>query len=147
MRQARQLAKREEKTGHPGIRRTRSEARQPQRLSPQPASEWQKQALTLEPFTPFGASQRTVTVYNRQAKPFDFKAEATADWIRLSDTAGTVAQQHDLDVSIDWDSLPAGVHESSIYITGTGWGGATVHVKAINTRSQPHGFVEAEGTA
>lgn len=110
-----------------------------------PASEWQKQPLTLEPFTPFGASQRTVTVYNRQAKPFDFKAEATADWIRLSDTAGTVAQQHDLDVSIDWDSLPAGVHESSIYITGTGWGGATVHVKAINTRSQPHGFVEADG--
>ncbi|WP_414829254.1 glycosyl hydrolase 115 family protein [Alteromonas sp. H39] len=110
-----------------------------------PASEWQKQSLALETFTPYGASQRTITVYNRQAKPFDFTAEARDDWVRLSDTAGTVAQQHDLDVSIDWDSLPSGVHESSVYITGTGWGGARVHVKAVKTNSNPQGYVETDG--
>lgn len=110
-----------------------------------PASEWQKQPLALEPFTFNGEAHRTVTVYNRQAKPFTFSAEARDDWVKLSEASGTVTQQHDLIVSINWSRLTDGVHESSIYLTGTGWGGATVHVKAIKTAGEPQGFIEADG--
>lgn len=110
-----------------------------------PASEWEKQALALTPFTPYGAAERTITVFNRQAKPFEFNAVAKEDWISLSEASGKVTVSHDISVGIDWDKLSTGVHESSIYVTGTGWGGATIYVKAVKTDSQPEGFVEADG--
>ncbi len=51
-------------------------------------------------------------------------------------------------VSIDWTKAPKGLAKGKISISGTGWGGATINVSALNNEPLPKdfkGFVEADG--
>ena len=103
----------------------------------------------LPAFSPYGQSERRITVYNRGTQPFDFTATPSQDWIRVSETSGAVSESTDLQVSIDWDKIPAGTHTGEVFVQGTGWGGTRVQIEAFRpTRevaAEVKGFVEADG--
>jgi len=103
----------------------------------------------LPEFSPYGRASRTIEVYNRGTRPFEFEASASEPWIQLSQTSGQVEELQTLEISIDWELAPHGQSQGQIRITGTGWGGANVGVQAFNPDPQQHpeprGFIEADG--
>lgn len=106
-------------------------------------------AYSLPTFSPFGRETGRIDIYNRGTTPFDFKAEASDDWIELSRTEGEVEREVTLDVSIDWDRAPEGEAQGEVFVQGTGWGGARVQVKTFKPEAaqarKVKGFVEANG--
>ncbi|WP_295803403.1 glycosyl hydrolase 115 family protein [uncultured Microbulbifer sp.] len=105
--------------------------------------------LALPEFSPYGAATHYIELFNRGSKPFDFTAQPSADWIQLSASEGSVAQSTRLQVSIDWPRAPAGRSTESIFIRGTGWGGATIALDTFKPDAKAaamvQGFVEAQG--
>lgn len=109
----------------------------------------------LPRFDPFGVQSRTIEVYNRGTKPFEFQAKASDPWIVLDRSAGKVKVAEPVQVRIDWDRLPEGDSEGSVHITGTGYGGARVKVfaykpeaslmKRAGQTNESSVFVEADG--
>ncbi|PUA27253.1 MAG: glycosyl hydrolase [Cellvibrio sp. 79] len=101
-------------------------------------------------FDPFGKQERTLTVFNKGKKSFVATAQSSAPWIILNHTSIQVNSEAELTVSIDWSKLPKGEHSGRIQITGTGWGGASIAVTALNpgiktSALKGKGFVEADG--
>ncbi len=122
-------------------------------------------------FTRYGQSVRRMTIFNRGRTPFTFEAEATAPWIHLSKTSGTVDGETVVDVSVDWTKAPPFVVSQGITVKGAGstqtffvWGGGPYYrnegplfpVGAPSyeethamiddkSRVQPKGFVEGDG--
>ena len=106
--------------------------------------------LVLPEFSPYGELHHSVEVFNRGTRPFDFSAVATAPWIQLSKSEGTVSQStQPLQVSIDWKKAPVGRHQEIVNIKGTGWGSAQVRVNTfkpeVEIAHNARGFVEASG--
>ncbi|WP_111642556.1 glycosyl hydrolase 115 family protein [Marinimicrobium alkaliphilum] len=105
--------------------------------------------LALQTFTPFGQKERRITVYNRGTAPFDFTAEASDPWINISASEGEIERDQVIEVSIDWRKAPTGKAEGSVFIQGTGWGGATVAVHTdkpeASLLSLVEGAIEADG--
>jgi len=100
----------------------------------------------LASFSPYGQESRRIDVFNKGTQAFEFKAKASAPWIKLSHTSGEVKQLQSIDVSIDWNKVPGSQATGNVHITGTGWGGASIGITAINTQSKSiRGFVEADG--
>jgi glycosyl hydrolase family 115 (putative glucuronidase)/glycosyl hydrolase family 115 len=102
----------------------------------------------LPGFDVFNQPQRFIDVFNRGKAPFEFTATASAAWIRLSATKGTVEKEQRLWVSVDWSKAPHGTAVGSVTITGAGTP-VTVKVRAANpetpAKSALKGFVEADG--
>ncbi|MDN4503198.1 glycosyl hydrolase 115 family protein [Alteromonadaceae bacterium BrNp21-10] len=111
------------------------------------ADAWpQFSGLTLDQFHPYGQQKRYVDVFNKGTQSFNFSAEASEPWITVSKTSGSVGLEQRLWVSIDWQQAPKGELNGTVFIKGTGWGGAKVAVSAFNPDITLHkGFVEADG--
>src|SRR5262249_23537313 len=79
---------------------------------------------------------------------FDFTATASAPWIVLSASKGSVAKDIRLWVSVDWTKAPKGSAGATIDITGAA-AVVTVRVSALNpaegTRASVQGFAEGAG--
>ncbi|WP_188152205.1 glycosyl hydrolase 115 family protein [Teredinibacter waterburyi] len=97
----------------------------------------------------FGKSKRSLEIYNRGTKAFDYRITTSEPWIKLSDSTGTVTVSEKIDVSIDWDKVPDGEHSTTLNIKGTGWQGAHIRVNitkpSAKLRKTARGFVEADG--
>ncbi|HSX50570.1 MAG TPA: glycosyl hydrolase 115 family protein [Cellvibrio sp.] len=101
-------------------------------------------------FDPFGKQQRTIEIFNKGKESFNATAKVSAPWIIISHTSVQVKTVAQLQVSIDWSKMPKGEAKGSVHITGTGWGGATITVSALDTgiaksTLKGKGFVEADG--
>ena len=101
-------------------------------------------------FDPFGKQQRTIEIFNKGKESFNATAKVSAPWIKISHTSVQVKTVAQLQVSIDWSKMPKGEAKGSVHITGTGWGGATITVSALDTgiaksTLKGKGFVEADG--
>ena len=97
-------------------------------------------------FESFGQSQRYIEIYNKGTVPFDFTAEVSAPWIRLSQQEGKVKDDKRVLVSIDWENLTIGHHAGHIVISGAAWGEAKISISAIKRQQESiKGFVEADG--
>ncbi|MDR7088076.1 glycosyl hydrolase 115 family protein [Cellvibrio fibrivorans] len=101
-------------------------------------------------FDPLGKQQRIIEVFNKGKESFTATAKVSAPWIILNHTSVQVDSAAAFLVSIDWSKVPNTKDEvaGSVQITGTGWGGASIAVKAV----KPHldkralkGFAEADG--
>ena len=105
-------------------------------------------AAALPQFDKFNQQRRYIDVFNRGAKTFDFTAAASAPWLRVSESSGTVEKDRRLWVSVDWDVAPAGLARGTILLSGAATN-VTVNVEAFNppepARNTLDGFVEAEG--
>jgi hypothetical protein len=107
----------------------------------------------LPAFDPFQRQGHYLEVFNRGKAPFEFTAAASAPWILLSVTRGTISEDRRIWVTIDWSKADwskalAGTIDGSIRIAGAG---AETDVKL--TAFQPpdvtpatlRGFVESDG--
>jgi hypothetical protein len=106
-------------------------------------------ALAFDAFT---RASQTIELYNIGATPFTYSATASAPWIHLSSNGGQVEKDADLNVTIDWASVPAGDQSGSVTVTQQGFDpkGNTARTFRV-TVSNPgslgtvHGFVESGG--
>lgn len=103
---------------------------------------------TLQDFTSVNQESYTVTVSNTGSKAFDYKAEAGADWIVLSKTSGSVAQQDELEISVDWSKVSA---DTAGTVTLTGADGTVtlkINAKVYDVAElSDHTYVYANGYA
>jgi glycosyl hydrolase family 115 (putative glucuronidase)/glycosyl hydrolase family 115 len=101
----------------------------------------------------FNRQRRYIDVFNRGRTPYRFTATASAPWISLSTTQGTV--EHGIVdkelrfwVDVDWSKAPKGTSHGFVKVSGAG-NEVTVKVEAFNpetpTRPSLKGFVEANG--
>lgn len=109
-------------------------------------------ALGVQPaalqFDAFNRPRRHIDIFNRGRAPFAFTAAASAPWIVLSRSRGTVAKDDRLWVTLDWSKAPKGAAEGTVRIQGAGQE-MTVKIASTNptevTRDSLRGFVEADG--
>ena len=103
---------------------------------------------TLPAFDSLNEQRSYVDVFNKGRAPFEFTATASAPWITLSQTKGSVEDVTRVWVSIDWAKAPAGVNPGSIKITGAGHD-ETIQLTARKpsglTRATLTGFAEGAG--
>jgi hypothetical protein len=94
------------------------------------------------------SNRAEVDVFNKGRTPFAFTAAASAPWIILSETNGTVKKDQRLWVRVDWSHAPQGSARGEVRLTGAGTTVA-VQVNTFNpsepTRDSLSGFVEADG--
>jgi hypothetical protein len=95
------------------------------------------------------ARQRSyIEVFNRGGTPFAYTATASAPWIVLSESRGTVDGDRRLGVTVDWNRAPRGLSNGSITVTGAG-GQVTVALEAFRPegveRASLRGFAEGQG--
>ena len=102
----------------------------------------------LPQFDAINQQRHYIEVFNRGKTPFDFTATASAPWIVLSETRGTIGQDLRLWVSVEWSRISQGKTTGVIKFTGAGQE-VTVQVEAFHptevTRETLRGFVEGEG--
>ena len=100
-------------------------------------------------FDSFTRLAHYVDVFNRGTSPVDYTATASAPWMVLSTTHGTLGKDTRIEVAIDWTRAPAGVSEGTIDIAQQDGPSSTVRVHLVNpadlTREGLDGFVESDG--
>jgi len=92
---------------------------------------------------------RFVEIFNRGTMPFNFTAEPSEPWLRVSVAHGSVAREQRIWVSADWDAAPQGASQPSVAIRGPNGQRVVVVVPILNPaqpkRENVEGFVEAGG--
>lgn len=96
----------------------------------------------------FNCQLRHLEVFNKGKTPFHFTANASAPWLKLSETSGTIEKEKLLSITVDWSKVLKGSNDCVITLTGAN---TSVQVKftAFNPiELQPYelnGFVEGDG--
>ncbi|MCL2010040.1 MAG: glycosyl hydrolase 115 family protein [Synergistaceae bacterium] len=62
--------------------------------------------IDLHPFTSYGDETRYIDVGNAGLAAFTYSAAASAPWITLGKTSGTVDKMDRIEVGIDWEKVP-----------------------------------------
>ncbi|ORY57807.1 uncharacterized protein BCR38DRAFT_461082 [Pseudomassariella vexata] len=118
-------------------------------------------SLTLPPLDPYGAASRWIDIFSRGTFSCDWSAQIDLEWVKLSQSSGTVGPGNGTDsriyASVDWANAPQIVNNTvaTINITnGCGlqgfqqWYPAPIVLLPINLRSIPEnfttGFVESD---
>jgi hypothetical protein len=100
-------------------------------------------------FDVFNQQRRYIDVFNRGRAPFDFSATASAPWIVLSESQGTIAKERRVWVSVDWSKVPEVSTNGHVKISGTGAPDVIVKLHAFRpmalARDSLDGFVEGDG--
>ncbi len=112
---------------------------------------WSAAAAVLPPFDVYNQPRHFIEVFNRGRVAFEFTATASAPWIRLSETRGSVTKEARLWVSVDWQHAPAGSAKGTVTIEGSGTAFESVAVEVDvfhpkePSRTSLQGFVETSG--
>ncbi len=102
----------------------------------------------LPSFDKFNQPVRYIDLFNRGAGSFPFSARASASWIILDHTEGTVTQDQRLLVRVDWPNAPAGLTNGFVTISDDRTNSINVRIDVVNppqTVQAGQGFVEADG--
>jgi hypothetical protein len=103
----------------------------------------------LPTFDSYNEPRHFIDVFNRGRAPFEFTAAASAPWIVLSATRGSVEKEARLWVSVDWDKAPHGVDKGAVTIEGAGAAPIAVEVDVFYPNrpsgSEIKGFIETSG--
>ena len=103
----------------------------------------------LPKFDAFNRQRHYIDVFNRGQASFEYTAAATAPWIALSATRGTIAKEERIWVTVDWSKAPRGSADAAVKIARKGAESVSVKIVAFNpaqvTRDSLDGFVEGEG--
>ena len=103
----------------------------------------------LPTFDSYNEPRHFIDVFNRGRAPFEFTAAASAPWIVLSATRGSVEKEARLWVSVDWDKAPPGGDKGAVTIAGAGAAPIAVEVDVFYPNrpsgSEIKGFVETSG--
>lgn len=96
-----------------------------------------------------GKQQRHVEIFNRGQNPFKFTIAASAPWINLSRSSGTVAKSQRVTVDVRWADVPAGADVAVLAILGPDGAKATVRVPlrppSAGVKPAPGSYQESQG--
>lgn len=117
--------------------------------------------LAVPPLEPYGPSTRYFDIFSRGTKECSWEATPLADYVRLSQTTGTLSPDGSIDtrvyISIDWDNAPAAPNSSTVNINITnscrgldkyGYSLPLVQVPVYNRLPPSNftaGFIESDG--
>ena len=105
-------------------------------------------ASLLPAFDVFNQQRHYIDIFNRGRTAFEFTAQTTQPWIKLSATHGKIEKDERLWVSIDWSKAPKGNATGTVTLAGAD-AAINLTVNAVNpnqpTRDSLKGFVEADG--
>jgi glycosyl hydrolase family 115 (putative glucuronidase)/glycosyl hydrolase family 115/BACON domain-containing protein len=100
----------------------------------------------LPPIDRTGVQTTFIDVFNRGQTSFEYSAQSSAPWLRVTPSRGRVNKEQRLLVSVDWTRVSAGQHNVPITIAGAG---TTVTVNAVvraaARTASGTGFLEANG--
>jgi hypothetical protein len=103
----------------------------------------------LPQFDAFTRERHYIDIFNRGQTPFEFAAAASAPWIKLDATEGTIRREQRLWVDVDWKSAPPGLAAGNVQIRGPVAEPITVKINSFNpaepSRDSLRGFVESGG--
>jgi hypothetical protein len=109
-------------------------------------------AVDLHRFTSYRNETRYIEIGNKKQTPFRFTAQASDPWIKLSRTSGSVEQVAPVEVSIDWQNIPAGTAQATGTITVRGADSevrvnvtAEVFDRALPASLPERTFIETDG--
>lgn len=102
---------------------------------------------TLPVLDRFGPASRRITVFDRGHRPFRYTVTTAQPWLRVTPASGRVDTDRHLQVSVDWNAVPAGTHVATLTIHGSEGTQVPIRVALDNP---PHGdamhsFIEADG--
>jgi hypothetical protein len=104
--------------------------------------------LTLPEFDPFNDQRRSVEIFNRGRASFPYKVTCDKPWIRISAQEGTIGQQTQIWVSIDWKKTRPGRSTGHLVVDGAGQQAAVLvqvfRPSAISPGALT-GFIEGDG--
>ena len=100
----------------------------------------------LPAFGVYNEPRHFIDVFNRGRAPFEFTATASAPWMVLSATRGSIEKETRLWVSVDWDKIPPGTNKGAVTIESAGAAPIAVEVDVFHpeqpSRAEIRGFVE-----
>lgn len=100
----------------------------------------------LPPLSPLGPPSRWLELFNRGQASVRFTIEASEPWVKLSATAGELGPDWRVEVSVDWKSAPAGLHEAKLTVRSSDTAKPIVVLVPVDNRPVTgRGFVELDG--
>jgi hypothetical protein len=116
------------------------------------ATKWwpeSKEEAVLPEFDKFNQQTYYIEVFNRGKTPFEYAAETLEPWLQVAPEKGKIETQQRLNVSVDWEKVPAGAQKASVTITGPDTNSVTVQAIVNNPefpkREDIKGFIESNG--
>ena len=101
---------------------------------------------TLPDFDVFNKQTRYIEIFNRGQQSFNYTITSDAEWIVLSKLQGKVDQQEKVWVSVNWDQISQGNHQSSITVESESGESIEIEIKAYRPAlGEVSGFVESNG--
>ncbi|MEO5714477.1 MAG: glycosyl hydrolase 115 family protein [Luteolibacter sp.] len=104
-----------------------------------------KNAPKLTEFDSINQQTRWIDVFRRGSQSFEFSVSANQPWVKLSTTSGTLEQDQQLWVSMDWDKVPIGTQDAVITVTRTGGESVRIQCTAIRSDKFTRQNVQASG--
>ncbi|WP_229498899.1 glycosyl hydrolase 115 family protein [Pseudoduganella ginsengisoli] len=105
--------------------------------------------LALPKMDAGGKQQRYVDIFNRGQNPFKFTIAASAPWISLSRSSGTVAKSQRITVDVRWAEVPPNAEMAGLAILGPDGAKAAVRVPlrpmAAGGKPASGSYVESQG--
>lgn len=86
-----------------------------------------------------------IDVFNQGAMAFDFTISADQDWVKISETEGTIYDEQRIFITIDWANLPAGDQTATITVDAGDAGSQSVKLSVSHPAGVFNGYVEANG--
>jgi Glycosyl hydrolase family 115/Gylcosyl hydrolase family 115 C-terminal domain len=92
---------------------------------------------------------KKVKLFNRGSTPVSYTATSSAPWILISRSEGSVAVEQDLDVRVDWKTIPDAHATGTVTVTPQNGAPMQLQLDGLRlpgiTREDAQGFVESDG--
>ena len=100
-------------------------------------------------FSSYSQDQRSIDVFTKGSAGSLWTATASARWIKLSASSGTITDEARVWVTIDWAAVPSGSSTGTVTVSAGG-ASKTVNISVSNpptpSRSSGTGYVEGNGS-
>jgi hypothetical protein len=104
---------------------------------------------SLGVFDSVAQQTKRLTLFDRGRTPVAYQISASAPWIVLSKSSGTVDKEETVEVHVDWGATPAGRGRGTVTVKQEGAPALNVQVESLRldgvTRENVQGFVESDG--
>ncbi|GGI50601.1 hypothetical protein GCM10011425_18130 [Mucilaginibacter galii] len=113
------------------------------------STDWWPQATAkaaLPEFNTFQKDAHYIEVFNRGKESFKYSVNSPA-WLTITPSTGSISQQQQLTVSVNWTKAPAGKQTVPVVITGSDGSKVSIDVVVNNNPldNKVNGFVQANG--
>lgn len=69
---------------------------------------------TLPVFNPYNAKHHFIALLNKGSQPVKWQAATDQDWIHLNQSSGALQTEDKIEVTINWNKLPAAIREGAL---------------------------------